>query len=170
MKVLSFDSGAKRMGWAALGREDGKPYYHLSGILELIRGSSEPFQHYRIRLTTEVVNSAKVLIETFDPDEIVSETIPAVGFNNGTQSYLANVAITSVHAVALACGLPIYQIGANTVKTRIAVGGKTKPRVRNGVFQLLPELEKRKSDWVKVFDEPDAIAVGLTHLGFRNPG
>jgi Holliday junction resolvasome RuvABC endonuclease subunit len=169
MKVLSFDSGAERMGWAAVGKENGKPYYHISGVLELKRGPTEPFQHYRMRLTQEVAASTVVLIDLLQPDEIASEIIPAVGFNNSTQSYLANVAITTVHVIAITRGLPIYQIGANTVKKEIAVGGKTKVRVRNGVIQLLPELAERKSSWVKIFDEPDAIAIGLTHLGFKNP-
>jgi hypothetical protein len=42
-------------------------------------------------------------------------------------------------------------------------------QVRNGVIKLLPELEPRKFEWTdskKTMDEPDAIAVGLTQLGY----
>lgn len=168
MKVLSFDSGAKRLGWASVGAHNIGPYYHLSGILALDRGDTEPFQTYRMRLTYELNASIPILFDLCEPDEVATETIPAVGFNNAVQSYVANVAATVIHTLAIQRGLPVYQIGATTVKKRIAIGGKTKVRVRNGVFELLPELAHRKSDWVKVFDEPDAIAIGLTHLGFRN--
>lgn len=168
MRVLAFDSGAERMGWGSVGKhESGRPYYHISDILRLPRGN-KAFQKYRMDLEEELCNSIPALIDLTEPDEIVTETVPAVGFNNSTQAYLANVAITTVHAVAIIRGLPVYQIGANTVKKDIAIGGKTKPRVRNGVIQLLPELEHRKSSWVKEFDEPDAIAIGLAHLGFSN--
>jgi hypothetical protein len=39
--------------------------------------------------------------------------------------------------------------------------------VRNGVLKLVPELESRRKEFVKVFDETDAIALGLCHLGYR---
>lgn len=173
MRVLFFDGGAKRLGWASVERtEAGLPAYHISGILDLDKPEGEAFQAYRLRLTEELTNSIPALVELTQPDEIVTETLPPVGFNNSVQSYLVNVALTVVHVVALQRGLPLSQIGATTIQSRIAIGRKgrktTKAQVRNGVIQLLPELSDRKSQWVKVFDEPDAIAGALTHLGFRN--
>lgn len=168
MRVLAFDSGAERLGWASVGKhESGRPYYHISGILRLKRGETK-YQTYRMELTQELCNSVPALIDLTEPDAIATEIIPAVGFNNASQAYLANVAITTVHAIAITRGLPIHQVGANTVKSSIAIGGVTKPRVRNGVIELLPELAHRKSEWVKEFDEPDALAIGLAHLGFSN--
>ena len=87
--------------------------------------------------------------------------------------YLVNVAMSNVRALAIERGIPVHQIGATTVHKRL-VGkrpkGKkiTKVQVRNGVIKLLPELEHRKRDWVKHFDEPDAIAVALAFLGYKN--
>jgi Holliday junction resolvasome RuvABC endonuclease subunit len=173
MRVLAFDSGAENLGWASVGREGSSPYYHLSGVLHLHKNESGlTFQNYRLELTRELNNSIPALIELTDPEQIVTEIIPPVGFNNPVQSYLANVAATVIHVVALDYGLPIYQIGATTVHKRIAIGVKgrkvTKVQVRNGVFRLLPELEDRKKEWTKRFDEPDAIAIALSHLGFQN--
>lgn len=177
MRVLAFDAGAERLGWASLSREENRACYHISGILALHRGSAK-FQEYRMELTRELINSIPALIKLTDPDEVVTETVPAVGGGNfvaATQSYLANTAITVVHTVAISMGIDVYQIGATTVQSRIAIRPPraskrkaTKVQVRNGVFQLLPELEDRKSEWTKVFDEPDAIAVGLVHMGFKN--
>lgn len=172
MRVLAFDGGAKRLGWASVGSENNRPYYHISGVLPLERGDTELFQSYRLRLTRELIESIPILIDLTEPDEIVTETLPAVGFNNSTQSYLVNVALTVIHVVALQRGLPVHQIGATTVQSRIAIGRKgrktSKVMVRNGVIAQLPELEDRKKQWTKVFDEPDAIGIALVYLGFKN--
>lgn len=168
---LSFDSGAERMGWASLREHQGRPYYHASGILALPHDTGK-FQAYRLELINELIVSVPALIDLCEPDEIVTETVPAVGSFGGTQMYLANVACTVVQTIALQRNLPVYQIAARTVQSNIAIGrrpGKkvSKVMVRNGVIELLPELVQYKKKWVKVFDEPDAIAGGLAHLGFK---
>jgi Holliday junction resolvasome RuvABC endonuclease subunit len=172
--VLALDSGAARMGWANVDRVDGKPVYYSSGILHL-PGDGKKTQEYRIELVNEVAHSASALLDLTTPDYVVNEIIPSVGGGNfaaAGQSYLANTAVTVFQAVAVMKGYRVVQIAANSVQARIAVGRRgrktTKVQVRNGVFQLLPELEDRKKAWVKIFDEPDAIAVGLAELGFRN--
>lgn len=173
MRVLSFDSGAERMGWASVGRDNGKLYYHISDILSLPRmGTKEKYQDYRLRLTGELTVSIPALFEVIEPDEIVTEIIPPTGFGNVSQAYLANVAVTTVHTIAYLSGIRVVQVSARTVQANIAIKGRskkiTKPQVRNGVLRIFPELEDRKRDWVKVFDECDAIAIGASHLGARN--
>lgn len=178
--VLSFDSGAERMGWAIVGRNGQNPVYYHSGILEL-PGKGKTYQEYRIRLVEEVSHSSGLLVDLLlatDPDGyVVNEIVPAVGgpgFMASGQSYLANTAVTVAQTVAILRGVRVEQIAANTMQSRIAIyrnGKKIKDKkrpVRNGVIQLLPELEARKSDWTKHFDEPDAIGVGLAELGFSN--
>lgn len=177
IKALSFDSGAERMGWAsvwkgyreALGTE--YPIYHDSGILALAQGDLK-FQDYRLMLIDELNESVPFLLEYVKPDVVTTETVPAVGSFGGTQMYLANVACTTVQVIARQHGLPVKQIGATTVHKHMvpdkAKGRKvSKVMVRNGVLKLLPELEPRKKEWVKVFDEVDAIANGLTYHGFE---
>jgi Holliday junction resolvasome RuvABC endonuclease subunit len=77
-----------------------------------------------------------------------------------------------VHTVAYDKGYRVEQIGATTVQAKIAIRGKgkkiTKPQVRNGVINLLPTLKDKAAEWIKEFDEPDAIAIALAHLGFKN--
>lgn len=113
------------------------------------------------------------LIDHHKPEIVVTETVPVFGMNNFAQGYLANVMATTVHVVAFSHGLRVEQVSAQKVHNQIAVGGKTKnptkPQVRNGVLQLLPQLKDSKiKEWVKVFEEPDALAIALWRSGHTN--
>jgi hypothetical protein len=179
MRTLAFDSGAEHLGWASIGSEvsavTGReyPYYHMSGIIEMPRGN-QAFQEYRLEMSRTLCYWIPTLIDLTEPEFVVSEIIPPMGFNNSVQSYLANVAITVVHAIVLCReNLPLKQVSAVAVQSQIAVGKKTKKtskvQVRNGVLELLPELKHRKSEWSRSpWDEVDAIAIGLSSLGFTN--
>lgn len=173
MNVLAIDPGAERIGWASLEGPlpNGLPGYHLSGVIPIPRGTQK-FQEYRMALAATLVHWCPTLFELTQPDIVVSEIVPSRGAAINEQLYLSNVAISTIHAVAMAQGIECVQVAARTVQTRIAIRGKskgvTKPQVRNGVLKLLPELEHRRSDWTKIYEEPDALAIGLNHLGFTN--
>jgi Holliday junction resolvasome RuvABC endonuclease subunit len=175
MRVLSFDPGAKRLGWASLGRDEGRLYYHMSGLIPIPQKEDQKSQVYRQELIQTLAYYTPTLLDLTEPDEVAVEIVPSVGGGNfaaAVQTYMVHAAITTVETICYTAGLPIYYYGANTVQSRIAIRGRgkkiTKVHVRNGVIQLFPELEERKSDWVKIFEEPDAIAVGATHLGAKN--
>lgn len=175
MRVLGFDPGAERMGWASLEYENSEITYHMSGVISIPKGNLKP-QQYKLELVVTLAHWVPTLLDLTEPDEVASEIVPSVGgggFMASTQGYQANTAITVVHTIACLSGLPVIQYGANTVQKRIAIGTKpggkvSKVQVRNGVIQLFPELEPRKREWVKIFEEPDAIAVAATHVGARN--
>lgn len=168
MRVLALDPGAKRAGWAVI--ETG-PIYISSSCewLERNLNPEEPFQKYRMRLCKHWTDRTEWLISTFKPDLVVTETVPSQGANNMSQMYLANVMATTVHSVCFKMGIPVIQVSARTVASRVAIRGKgkkiSKANTRNGVLSLLPELKPRLSEWVKVFEEPDALAIGLHALG-----
>lgn len=176
MKILAIDPGAERLGWALLESdlsEDviNKPPRLLdSGVFALKRAvnesKKEPFQKYRLRL---IHYWARRNMFGVYPDVLVSEIVPVVGGGNfvaATQSQLAGTAITVIQARASQRRIPIEQIGATTIKAQIGGNKKaTKVQVRNGVFTILPETKARKSEWTKIFEEPDAIATGLAYLG-----
>ena len=167
MRLLALDPGAKRMGWAVVSKGNSGPLFHGSGIIGLTRGASEKYQDYRIRLIQYIVLEGSMLLATTAPGACVSEILPVRGFNNMSQPLLAATAITTMQTLCHEYGMPLYQIGANTVKVHMAKHNRaTKAQVRNGVLLLLPELLHKKSQWTKEFDEPDAIAVGLTYLGY----
>lgn len=184
MKVLAFDPGGIRQGFAVVGRseDDDKskpPTYYGSGYFGCVRHSNgskdEPYQEWRLRILALWVDEASRLLREYKPDLVVSEIVPVVGGGNfvaATQSQLAATAITATQAIAVDRGVQIKQVGATTVKARIGRSKKaTKPKVRDGVLELLPQLEHRRPEWTgdkAIWDEPDAIAVGLTHLGYKN--
>jgi Holliday junction resolvasome RuvABC endonuclease subunit len=172
MRILGFDPGAVRCGWAVL---DSGPAYQASGVYGLERpkqGSKlEPYQSYRLRLIPFWVDTTMSLLSRYQPDKVISEVVPVVGGGNfvaATQSQLAATVTTVIHTVATLHDYEIGQLSAITVKTQIG-GHKsaTKVGVRDGVFNLLPPLRTRYKEWSGSkgqFDEPDAIALTLVAL------
>lgn len=173
-RVLAVDPGALRLGWALLD-DGGDPYRYIeSGIYGIERGDDEPFQGYRDRLRDYWRALSPTLVERTAPDVLVAELLPAVGAGNfiaATQSELAKTAFLILELEALRQGVRVERIAANTIKKRLTGSGKaTKVRVRNAVCEVLPELLSRKADWTTIFDEPDAIGVGLVALGYKHNG
>lgn len=164
MRIISLDPGAERSGWAVL--ETG-PAYLFSGYVSYPRGDYA-FQKYKLDLIDCWQMVANKLLDQWQPDAVVSETVPSRGANIPEQLYLANTQITAFHTVAFERKLPIYQVSARTVQKAIALRGKskgiTKPQVRKGVLLHFPELKKKFSENMKVFEESDAIAIGLWFL------
>lgn len=179
-RVLALDSGAERMGWCVLERNDPKSsvfakglgYFGIPREPNKSSGKTE-FQKYKLELLDFWKDKTPELLNSYEPDEVVAEIIPAVGGGNfvaATQSHLALCAITTVQVVVKQAGIPVAQLGATTVKKAIGGNGEaTKVQVRDGVFLQLPELSDRKKEWTKVFDISDACAIGLTHWGYTNP-
>lgn len=172
MRVLGIDPGAEHLGFAAIEKGEDGPKYVGSGVFGVKRDEKEKYQPYKLRLIQFWVKNTDYLLNSYQPDLLVSEIIPVVGGGNfvaATQSQLASTAITTIQAIAGLRGYKIEQLAANTVKKKIGGTNKaTKVRVRNGVYRQLPELKVRGSEWTKHFDEPDAIAVALTRLGYTN--
>lgn len=181
--VLSLDSGAERMGWCVLScdrkgdkssvRHEGSGYFGVAREPNKSSGKKTDFQPYRLSLLDFWIETTPDLIRRYGVDEVVSEIIPPAGGGNfvvATQSHLALCAVTTVQVIAKQRGISVHQIGATSVKKRIGGNSEaTKVQVRDGVFKVLPELADRKKEWTKVFDVSDAVAINLTHLGFKNP-
>lgn len=170
--ILALDPGAKRCGWAHLDETNRGLELYNSGILGMDRvvgGQKMVYQEFRLALIRYWIMHADELIRSCEPEALVSETVPVVGGGNfvlAADSQLVGTVTTTVQAVAFSNDLEVYQIGATTVKKQIGgVKSASKVKVRNGVLSFFPELEKRRKEFVKVFDETDAIAIGLTHLG-----
>jgi Holliday junction resolvasome RuvABC endonuclease subunit len=161
VRVLSFDPGAARMGFALL--ETG-PQYLESGIVSLKKETDETYQQYRLRLITFWAKKASSMLRAMKPDIVVSEIVPVKGFSDPSQAYLAGSAISAVQTITALRKVPNVVVSASSVKASIAQHKATKVQVRNAVIDVLPELEHRRKDWTKVFDECDAIAIGLYHL------
>lgn len=171
-KVLAFDPGATRCGFACLEMKEDELIWHESGIFGVNRqrnNKTEEFQKYRLRLISYWVKNTLELLDRLRPDLVVIEIVPAVGGGNfvvATQSHLAATVGTVILAMANLRGIPVEQIGATSVKKKIGGSNKaTKVKVRNGVHQLVPATKRRKKRWRNVYDESDAMAIALTALG-----
>jgi len=175
MRVLAFDPGADRMGYALLetGPKEvmsGHEAHPPSGIKGVEKLEGETYQDHRIRIIEFWAHTANEFVKIFQPDIIVNEIVPPTGGNIGNLIHRqkAMTAITAVQVVAIQSGIEIKQIAASTVKKHIGGTGKaTKVAVRNGVIELIPSTERFKPEWKTVFDHSDAFAVGLTALGYK---
>jgi len=171
MRILAFDPGANRMGYALL--EEGPKEVlsgttDTSGIVELEKDENETYQAHRLRIIEYWSKYTQNMINEFKPDIVANEIVPPTGGNaaNVIHRQKAMAAITTVQVIAFQNGIPIKQVAASTVKKAIGGSGKaTKVAVRNGVFSLLPSTMRFKNEWKKVHDHSDAFAVGLTVLG-----
>lgn len=86
------------------------------------------------------------------------------------QAYLALSVLSAIQGMAMEKSFKVEQIGATTVKAAIGGSNKaTKVRVRNGVWEIIPSLQAKAKEWKGVYDESDAIAIGLTYLGYKRP-
>jgi Holliday junction resolvasome RuvABC endonuclease subunit len=168
MKVLSLDPGAKRCGWAVLaGNGVDAPHYLDSGIHGLETYTRESYHAYRLRLIEDFSMWTVKTLSEHEPDIVVSEILPVKGFSDMSQALLAATAITSVQTIASNQRYPVAQIAAVTVKCQIGGSQRaTKVKVRNGVVHFLPHVKDFASHWTKLFDEPDAIGVGLAYMGY----
>lgn len=158
------------MGYSVLeGDSQTAPEYIDSGIQRFPKGKMD-HQPYKLKLIEHYTYVTPAMIARYQPDAIVAETVPAIGFGNAVQAELAKAAIITVLAMGFFYNVPVYQIAAITVKARIGGNKKaTKVQVRNGVLQLLPILEPRKFEWTdskKTMDESDALGIGLAFLGY----
>lgn len=167
MRVLAFDPGAKRMGYAViLGNGKSAPIYTDSGVEQCIRQPGEAYQVYRSRLIVHWAQKAYEMIQIYDPYLIAYETLPVKGFRDMSQAILASAAITTIHAIAATEIIPVQTYAASSVKTRIAGSNRaTKVGVRKGVQHFLPGLDK--PGWPQHPDESDAVAIALTALGYK---
>src|SRR5208282_5558430 len=141
MRILSFDPGATRAGWAVI--DDGRLI--ASDVVHHPRLPNQKFQVYRMELTEFWAQEIWELLDEYKPGVVVTETVPSRGAGIPEQLYLANVMVTTVHTIALAEGVNCIQVSARTVQAHIAKrkeGVKiTKVQVRNGVLERCPELK-----------------------------
>lgn len=168
--ILAVDPGATRAGWAVLGDYGGLPNYIASGVIHHPKLETQKFQEYRLDLIERWLDESFDLIEEYKPNVLITETVPSRGPEIMDQMYLMNVQCTTLQAVAMTYGIKVVQVSARTVQSKLALRKKdvkvTKPQVRNGVLTHYPELEERlKPKGSQVFEESDAIAIGLHYCG-----
>lgn len=167
-QLLAIDPGAEKCGWAIL--EPG-PKLIDSGVQKWPRGSNEAYQAYRLRVEHDALWFFDAILASQHIGRVVNEIVPPAGFNNSSQSYLANCVASALHCAGFSRGCSVSQISARTVQSRVAKKKSgnhiTKAQVRNGVIEIMPEVGKALTQHLMEWDRWDAIALGLTSLGHK---
>lgn len=177
MRVLSFDPGSVRMGWAVQdGAPPARPTHVASGVFYYPRGDRELYQPYRLKMLRDwFENNAPMLLEEYQPDKVVNEVVPSRGAGEAgtTLLILAQSNVDAVHCACMVWGTPFEQVSASTMQKAVYGEHKkgekiTKAKLRNAVLQWYPELrEEYWKAWLKQFEQPDAIGVGIAGMGYK---
>lgn len=152
MRVLAIDPGYGRCGVAVVEKENGKELWVYSDCIETSKDA--PFSERLGRVTGEIGR----LIEKHAPDAIALEKL-FFNTNQKTALQVAEVRGAILH-VAHAAGIPVAEYTPGAIKSATAGYGKADKKQITQMIHLLLKIEKP----IKLDDEYDAIAVGITHL------
>jgi len=152
MRVLAIDPGYGRCGVAVLEREHGRERYLFSDCIETL--SSSPFDE---RLSI-VANECERLIKKFKPDALALERL-FFDKNRKTAMQVAEVRGAVIH-IASRAGIPVSEYTPAQIKNATAGFGRADKKQITQMLHMLLDIGKP----IKLDDEYDAIAVGITHL------
>lgn len=152
MRVLAIDPGYGRCGVAVLDKEGGKEAWVYSDCIETL--ATSPFEE---RLGT-VASECERLIEKFKPNALAMEKLFFTN-NAKTAMQVAEVRGAILHA-ANSAGLPVSEYTPGQIKSATTGSGRADKKQITQMIHMLLTIEKH----IKLDDEYDAIAVGITHL------
>lgn len=152
MRVLAIDPGYGRCGLAILERQGGKDILLYS---ECVETSAET--EFAERLNT-VAGACRTLIAEHSPDCVAMEKL-FFAKNAKTAMRVAEVR-GAILAIAGEAKLPVHEYSPAEVKSAAAGHGSAD---KAQVIKMIHALVKIMKP-VRLDDEYDAIAVGITHL------
>lgn len=152
MRVLAIDPGYGRCGVAILEKNSGKEEWIYSDCIETL--ASSPFEE---RLGT-VASEVERLVEKFKPHALAMEKL-FFNTNAKTAMRVAEVRGAILHA-ANSASLPVFEYAPGQIKNATTGFGKADKKQITQMIHMLLKIEKT----IKLDDEYDAIAVGITHL------
>ena len=152
MRVLSVDPGYERLGVAIIEKTSGKEKLLYS---ECIRTDAALSFDERL---CELGNRVRDLIEEYVPTAFASESL-FFAKNQKTAMDVASVRGALLY-IAKARGLPVYEYTPLQIKIAMTGYGKSDKQQVTDMVRRLIEIKKS----IKLDDEYDAIAVGLTCL------
>lgn len=166
-KIIGIDSGAKRCGFACLTNEWDYSLVWADAIGQEAE-FTEKYGEHRRRLVGDWTNFLASLFDEWTPSMVVCETVPITGAANASgQRLKALMVVVVAQVLCVQRGIVFTEVAANTVKLRVTGNGAaTKPKVREAVIKIFPELEPRRKEMVATADISDAIAVALTGAGY----
>jgi crossover junction endodeoxyribonuclease RuvC len=152
MRVLAIDPGYGRCGVAVLEKENGKEKYIYSDCIET--SAEAAFEERLHTVASEVTR----LIEKHKPNSVAMEKL----FFNSNQKTAMRVAEVrgAILLSAASAGITVTEYTPGQIKSATAGHGKADKKQITQMIHLLLKIDKP----IKLDDEYDAIAVGITHL------
>lgn len=151
MRVLAIDPGYGRCGVAVLEKK-GKDAWLYSACIETSATSSFPER------LSAVASEVERLITLYAPDALAMERLFLTN-NQKTAMQVAEVRGAILHAASSA-GIPSFEYTPGQIKSATTGHGKADKKQITAMIHLLLKIDKP----IKLDDEYDAIAVGITHL------
>ncbi len=152
MRVLSIDPGFGRCGVAVLEKANGKDVLLISDCIE-----TSPTLPFPERLA-QVLAACTDLAERFSPDAMAMEKLY---FSNNAKTAMQVAEVRgALLGLAGQRSLPVSEFTPGEIKSAVAGSGRADKKQIAKMIHLLVRIEKP----IRLDDEYDAIAVGLTHL------
>lgn len=152
MKVLAIDPGYGRCGIAVVEKRDGKDALLFSTCIETSASTA-----YAERLRT-VIENIEHAIATHAPEALAMERLFFTN-NQKTAMRVAEVRGAILRAAG-AAGLTVHEYGPGEIKVATTGDGRADKKQVAAMVKLLVAMPNP----VRLDDEYDAIAIGLTHL------
>jgi len=152
MRVLAIDPGYGRCGVAVVDKEHGKETYVYSDCIETT--AAIPFED---RLGT-VANECERLITLYTPNALAMEKL-FFNQNQKTAMRVAEVRGAILHCASTA-RLPVFEYTPGQIKSATTGSGNADKKQMMAMIHLLLKISKP----IRLDDEYDALAVGITHL------
>lgn len=152
MRVLAIDPGYGRCGIAVIEKKSGKDAVLFSSCIE-----TSASDEYTERLRT-VIENVQRAIKTYDPSALAMERL----FFSSNQKTAMRVAEVrgAILAAAASAGLSVHEYGPGEIKVSTTGDGRADKKQVAAMVRMLVKIEAP----VRLDDEYDAIAIGLTHL------
>ncbi len=157
MRVLAIDPGYGRCGIAVLERSGTKDTLLYSDCIE-----TSADQNFPARLNAVVQECARIL-EMHKPNHLALEKL---FFSNNQKTAMKVAEVRgALIGMAGAAALQVFEYSPGEVKSATAGYGSADKRAIAQMVRALVKIEKR----VRLDDEYDAIAIGVTHLATYRP-
>lgn len=152
MRVLAIDPGYGRCGVAVVEKENGKETYIYSDCIE-----TTAKMKFDERLSF-VASECGRLIKRFKPNALAMERLFFTS-NQKTAMHVAEVRGAILH-MAVSSNIPTFEYTPGQIKSATTGSGRADKKQIIAMTRLLLKIDKE----IKLDDEYDAIAVGITHL------
>lgn len=152
MRVAGIDPGYGRCGIAIVEKTHAKEQWIYSHCIET--AATLPFED---RLS-QVVEGCTKAFQDHTPDAIAMERL-FFNTNQKTAMHVAEVRGALLYAAA-SMRIPVFEYSPGQIKNATTGYGKADKKQIIAMIHLLMKIDKT----IKLDDEYDAIAVGITHL------